>query len=208
MDDFMMYKFLQEMKTKKDAGFIDKFREYMENKQEYRNHRDDPSWAFMPSNDKSHWDFYMRRDGMSPSMREDFYTDHNKHREEDDTIYKMMKYMKSSFEDKQDFDEESAKYIVSNMYHNEDGKKHIGEQYPMSKAKEICERYRGILPSGTKVQDVYIAINAQYHDYAELYKSWFGNNIDQKIIDSAVIFWFKDADYGHSNKVREYFKEY
>lgn len=55
---------------------------------------------------------------------------------------------------------------------------------------------------------VYVAINSQYHDYVELFKSWFGDNVDQKIIESAIIFWFKDVDCKSRNKVVSYFKEY
>lgn len=55
---------------------------------------------------------------------------------------------------------------------------------------------------------MYVAINSQYHDYVELFKSWFGDNVDQKIIESAIIFWFKDVDCKSRNKVVSYFKEY
>lgn len=44
--------------------------------------------------------------------------------------------------------------------------------------------------------------------YVELFKSWFGDNVDQKIIESAIIFWFKDVDCKSRNKVVSYFKEY
>lgn len=76
------------------------------------------------------------------------------------------------------------------------------------KAKEICERYRGVIPVSATPTDVYVAINSQYHDYVELFKSWFGDNVDQKIIESAIIFWFKDVDCKSRNKVVSYFKEY
>lgn len=39
-----------------------------------------------------------------------------------------------------------------------------------------------------------------------LFKAWFGSDIDQKIIESAIVFWFKDVDYKAENKVVEYFK--
>ena len=51
---------------------------------------------------------------------------------------------------------------------------------------------RGIMPQTVTHADVYVAINAQYHDYCELFKSWFGDGVEQKIIESAVIFWFKE----------------
>ena len=101
-----------------------------------------------------------------------------------------------------------AKEVVSGMYHIEGGRKYIGEKFDMYKAKEIYERYRGLIPTSTTVCDVYVAINSQYHDYAELFKSWFGDGIEQKIVESAIMFWFKDADSKAENKVVKYFKEY
>ena len=44
-------------------------------------------------------------------------------------------------------------------------------------------------------------------DYCELFKSWFGDGVEQKIIESAVIFWFKDDDYRDGFKLGNYFKE-
>lgn len=52
------------------------------------------------------------------------------------------------------------------------------------------------------------AVNSQYHDYAELFKNWFGDGIEQKIVESAIVFWFKDADCKAENKVVEYLGEY
>lgn len=52
--------------------------------------------------------------------------------------------------------------------------------------------------------DVYVAINAQYHDYAKLFEEWFGGNIDNKVFESAITFWFKDIDFD-GDKVWEYF---
>lgn len=52
--------------------------------------------------------------------------------------------------------------------------------------------------------NVYVAINAQYHDYSTLFHKWF-NDIDDKIIKSAMVFWFMDEDYT-GNKVKDYFK--
>lgn len=106
------------------------------------------------------------------------------------------------------FTESEAKYLVADMYHTENGRKYSGEKFDMHKAKEICERYRGILPTSVTPADVYVAINSQYHDYAELFKNWFGDGIEQKIVESAIVFWFKDADCKAENKVVEYLREY
>ena len=90
---------------------------------------------------------------------------------------------------------------ISNMYHTENGRKYVGEKFDMTKAKEVCERYRGILSQSITHADVYVAINSHYHDYCELFKAWFGDGIDQKIIESAIIFWFKDDDYREGSKL-------
>lgn len=100
-----------------------------------------------------------------------------------------------------------AKYVVSEMYHTENGRRYTGEKYDFEKAKEVCERYRGFLPSSVNPVDVYVAINAQYHDYAKLFKSWFGDRIDHKIIESAIVFWFKDEDNLGTSKLVNYFRE-
>ena len=123
---------------------------------------------------------------------------------------RMMRYMRNSMRgsESEHFTESEAKYLVADMYHTENGRKYSGEKFDMYKAKEICERYRGILPTSATVADVYVAINSQYHDYAELFKDWFGDGIEQKIVESAIVFWFKDADCKAENKVVEYLGEY
>lgn len=151
-------------------------------------------------------DFY--RCGRSNDFMEMDDFDRFKYNMDDEDMHRMMKYMRHSMGEEGKIDEHEAKHIVSEMYHVENGRKHTGEKFDMHKAKEVCERYRGILPSSINPVDVYIAINSQYHDYAELFKNWFGDNIDQKIIESAIVFWFKDVDAKAKNKVVNYFKEY
>lgn len=97
-----------------------------------------------------------------------------------------------------------AREIVEQMYHVKDNKKYVGEKYDMNKAHEICERYKEVLPDDVEPCDVYVAINAQYHDYAKLFEEWFGGNIDNKVFESAITFWFKDVDFD-GDKVWEYF---
>lgn len=53
----------------------------------------------------------------------------------------------------------------------------------------------------------YVAINAQYHDYCELFEKWFGKgNFDDMIFESAINFWFDDVDFGE-DKLWKYFNE-
>ena len=101
-------------------------------------------------------------------------------------------------------DETKAKAIVSKMYHMEDGKKYIGEKYSMAKAKEIYEKHKHHIDA--TACEVYIAINTQYHDYITLMRTWFIGNVDSKIIESAISFWFMDSDCT-INKVHHYFGE-
>lgn len=72
----------------------------------------------------------------------------------------------------------------------------------------ISLQLESMAKTNISANDVYVAINSQYHDYAELFKSWFGDGIEQRIIESAIIFWFKDADCKAENKVVEYLREY
>lgn len=65
-------------------------------------------------------------------------------------------------------------------------------------------QHKEVLPNDVEPCDVYVAINAQYHDYAKLFEEWFGGNIDNKVFESAITFWFKDVDFD-GDKVWEYF---
>lgn len=104
---------------------------------------------------------------------------------------------------------QSQKQAINEAYRRnaipiKDNKKYIGEKYDMNKAHEICERYKEVLPNDVEPCDVYVAINAQYHYYAKLFEEWFGGNIDNKVFESAITFWFKDVDFD-GDKVWEYF---
>lgn len=69
---------------------------------------------------------------------------------------------------------------------------------------EVLNLYKEVLPNDVEPCDVYVAINAQYHDYAKLFEEWFSSNIDNKVFESAITFWFKDVDFD-GDKVWEYF---
>lgn len=108
------------------------------------------------------------------------------------------------------FDEMYAKYQVDNMYHTErNGSICKGEIFSINDAKKVHEKYVRNISNSYNCWDVYVALNAQYHDYAKMYKEWYGNITDEeitnKIISSAVIFWFKDED-ASCGKVWNYFK--
>lgn len=89
------------------------------------------------------------------------------------------------------------------LYPSEKMTNSIDEQiaFLQSQKQAINEAYRR---NDIEPCDVYVAINAQYHDYAKLFKEWFGGNIDNKVFESAITFWFKDVDFD-GDKVWEYF---
>lgn len=186
-----------------EQEFKHRFKDFMTRYRRDSMGRYDKEWYPM-----ERMDDYYRHGRPGEFVEHDFEEWHDKHRIDDEEMYNMIKYMRHSMTEEGHFNESEARYIVSQMYHIENGRKHTGEKFDMHKAKEIVERYRGILPTSVTPADVYVAINTQYHDYAELFKTWFGDNIDQKIIESAIVFWFKDADCKAENKVVEYLKEY
>ena len=102
------------------------------------------------------------------------------------------------------FDEFEAKEIVSEMFHSDMNNKRTGEHFDMRKAKEVFDKYKNQFVIDASPAEVYIAINATYHDFCKVLRSWFGGNIDDKVILLAVTFWFKDEDY-KGNKVMDYF---
>ena len=105
------------------------------------------------------------------------------------------------------FNKQEAKQTVDEMYHVKDGKKYIGEKYDMQKAHEVCNKFKDKLEEDIEVADVYVAINAQYHDYCKLFEKWFGKgNFDEMIFESAIAFWFDDVDFGE-DKLWKYFNE-
>lgn len=77
-------------------------------------------------------------------------------------------------------------------------------------AKAIYDKHVRNINREITYWDVYVAVNAQYHDYVRLYQDWFPNlteeQLDEKVIYSAINFWFKDEDAG-TGKVWNYFKE-
>jgi len=137
--------------------------------------------------------FYMRRHGRPDEFmdmfdsRSDRFSDRfNESGMGGNDMDKMMRYMRNSMNGEH-FTESEAKYLVADMYHTENGRKYSGEKFDKHSGKYY-------LPTSITVADMYVAVNSQYHDYAELFKNWFGDGIEQKIVESAIVFWFKDAD--------------
>lgn len=133
-------------------------------------------------------------DSMEYDNYDDSYTRHN--------WYPM--YEKDTMEDH--FEMQEAKEIVESMHHTDGGRKHSGEKFDMNKAEEVYAKYKSHFVADATPEDVYVAINATYHDLCGLYKTWFGSSADERIILTAITFWFKDEDY-QGNKIFEYFED-
>lgn len=152
---------------------------------------------------------YMRARGrMRGSRRHKDYNwedvEYNRHDWEDIPMSRYMRSYRDSMPEGT-FDEFEAKEIVSEMYHYEGDKRQTGEHFDMQKAKEVFEKYKNHFVVKASPCDVYVAINAFYHDLGPTMKQWFGSNIDEKVIMLAIAFWFKDDDY-QGNKLMDYFE--
>jgi hypothetical protein len=123
---------------------------------------------------------------------------------------KVIAYLKRRLFD-ESFDESNtkeqwAKDLVATMYHYENSKKYLGEKFSMEDAKDVHKHYKDSIPENITCADIYVAINSQYHDFVKLYKSWFPNSYEHKIIESAIVYWFKDDDCEANSKIEHYFK--
>ena len=179
MSDYMLLEYLKGRGRHEDRQLLDDFKHYMNAKgmKGARRHKD------------YHWDDeeYMRHDW------EDYHDAKGR-------VYR------DSIMSEGTFDEYDAKEIVSEMYHYEGDRRHSGEHFDMHKAKEVYDKHKEGFVTKASPCDVYIALNATYHDFSNILKSWFGSNIDERVIMLAVAFWFKDDDY-KGNKLMDYFDE-
>ena len=181
MSDYMLLEYLKGRgKYNEDKELIDEFKHYMRARGKMRGSK----------RDMDYWD--------------DDYERHDWEVMEYPGHHYAKGYMKDHSMDGT-FNEHEAKEIVAGMYHYEMDKKHSGEHFDMHKAKEVLMKYKNQIDEDVTACDVYVAINAFYHDFSGVLKQWFGSTVDEKIILLAITFWFKDADY-HGNKLLNYFE--
>ena len=108
------------------------------------------------------------------------------------------------------FNEPYAIYQVSQMYHtNNKGVKIDTPLFSIEASKKIYDRRIRPLNKDVTMWDVYVALNAQYHDNINLYEKWFpnatNNEIEDKIVEATISNWFEDED-ASSDKVWECFR--
>ena len=108
------------------------------------------------------------------------------------------------------FNEPYAMYQVRKMYHTTPkGERITTPMFNHAQAKKIYEQKVKNINREITCWDVYVALNAQYHDNINLYKEWFKDatedEIEDHIIKSAIRFWFEDED-ARSTKTWCYFR--
>ena len=87
------------------------------------------------------------------------------------------------------FNEHHGKAAVARMFHTDaDGERHTGEHWTVDEAEELTSAVRGGLPATTTKWDIYVAINAFWHDFERPGKP------DAQIVGDAVCFFFRDED--------------
>ncbi len=81
--------------------------------------------------------------------------------------------------------------------------------FSIEATKKIYDKRIRPLNKDVTMWDVYVALNAQYHDNINLYEKWFpnatNNEIEDKIVEATISNWFEDEDTS-SDKVWEYFR--
>lgn len=133
----------------------------------------------------------------------------NKNDKDNEMFWCIMKDIHEELRGKH-FDEVYATCQVDNMYHTDNkGNKITSPMFTPIDVRKLYDKKFKSINNNITFWDVYVALNAQYHDNIELYKEWFGEdnieNIKDKIIESAIVNWFEDEDAG-IEKVWNYFR--
>lgn len=82
---------------------------------------------------------------------------------------------------------------VAGMHHKSaKGEVIKGEHWNM---EQVTSAIKGMsIPGNTNIWDVYVALNANWHDKNVKFSEWFNSDADKKIIEDAISFYFMDAD--------------
>ena len=85
-----------------------------------------------------------------------------------------------------------ARMDVAAMRHKGKAGEHKGEHWNM---EQVATAIKGMsIPGNTNIWDVYVALNANWHDKEVKFSEWFGPDAEKKIIDDAINFYFLDDD--------------
>ena len=100
----------------------------------------------------------------------------NKNDKDNEMFWCIMKDIHEELRGKH-FDEVYATYQVDNMYHTDNkGNKIASPMFTPIDVRKLYDKKFKSINSNITFWDVYVALNAQYHDNIELYKEWFGED--------------------------------
>ena len=124
-----------------------------------------------------------------------------------DMYWEMMRHTHELMYGKH-FDKAYAEWEVEQMHHKCGDKHYKGEHWSYEATTAVMMKYKATLPPEITPCDFYVALNSQWHDYHCLMRTLFPTEeeIEKAIIESAVVFWFKDDDYPTNDKVWNYFR--
>lgn len=105
------------------------------------------------------------------------------------------------------YNQKFAEWQVEQMYHiGIDGKEHKGAHWTKSQIDDVISSHRGEIPKSYTDWDVYVALNASYHDLCKSKKKRHPDNYEEEILLDGIAFWFNDDDM-KENKVWDYFNK-
>lgn len=94
------------------------------------------------------------------------------------------------------YNKEIAESVVDKMYRKSDsGDVVYGGHWSLAQVQEVFTAYKSSFKNPKdNVYDLYVALNATYNDLVRVFKSDFPENYEKKIVEYAIVFWFKDDD--------------
>lgn len=86
-----------------------------------------------------------------------------------------------------------AREDVAGMHHKSaKGEVVKGEHWNM---EQVTAAIKGVsIPGNVNIWDVYVALNANWHDKEVKFAEWFGQDVEKRIVEDAISFYFNDAD--------------
>lgn len=103
------------------------------------------------------------------------------------------------------YNQKFAEWQVNKMFHiGTDGKEYKGAHWTKSQVDEVIAAHRNEIPKSYTDWDVYVALNASYHDLCKTKKKRYPDTYENEIILDAISFWFNDDDM-KEDKVWDYF---
>lgn len=107
------------------------------------------------------------------------------------------------------FDKAYAEWEVAQMMHlNAEGKVCKGEHWGIEDVMRIYAKHKTRIPNEYTEWDVYVALNAHWHDTWCIARAKFATEdvAEEYIIEEAIYLWLLDADWGSHDKPWVYFR--